>query len=450
MSISLKKSYADIANLYVSGLSTTEIAKKYNTSHTSIRYALKKMNVSMRGISETKTGFAILDVKDEFVQLYNDGSSFAEIAKMYGVSKSYVMNNIKGLVLPRTCSHTKLGIDLDLYKEDIIKEYNNGKSSIEIGESFGVSYQQIINILKKNSIELKHSRDYPSQISKFEKEICDFVSQFVDVEIKNRSVLNGKEIDIYIPSKNLAIECNGIYWHSELAGKTREYHLKKFEGCHNAGIKLLTIFENEWIYKKNIVKSIIKNYLGVSDTKYYARKCEIRSVSQKEEKEFCNTNHIQGYVKSKKCLGLYFDNILVMLFSIGTPRFDKNADFEILRISTILNSNVIGGLSKLWKAFNFDETQSIISYADNRYFTGQTLTTLGFTFSKKTKPNYWYFLRGQTTLYNRMNYQKHKLHKKLNVYDEKISEWDNMIMNGYNRIWDCGNTKWIKEGYKTT
>ena len=112
-----------------------------------------------------------------------------------------------------------------------------------------------------------------------------FRSYFSEILTGNRVILDGKEIDIYIPEIKLGIEFNGLYWHSEEGGKDSKYHLNKTELCESNGIKLIHIFEDEWLYKKNIVKSRLKNILGLTENKIYARKCEIKEISSRDSKE---------------------------------------------------------------------------------------------------------------------------------------------------------------------
>ena len=129
------------------------------------------------------------------------------------------------------------------------------------------------------------------------------------VETSNRTILNGKELDIYLPELNLAFEFNGLYWHSELH-KDRRYHLEKTKLCADKGINLIHIWEDDWDNKVEICKSIILNKIGKSE-RIYARKCDIRIVDNKLVREFLDINHIQGFVGSKIKIGLYYNYELV-------------------------------------------------------------------------------------------------------------------------------------------
>lgn len=121
-------------------------------------------------------------------------------------------------------------------------------------------------------------------ISKEETELKDFLNS-LDIKIieNDRMILEGKELDIFIPSHNIAIEYNGLYWHSEQY-IDKNYHLNKTEACEAKGIQLIHIFEDEWLYKQDIVKSRLKNILGLTQNKIWARKCEIKIVDTKDSK----------------------------------------------------------------------------------------------------------------------------------------------------------------------
>jgi hypothetical protein len=282
------------------------------------------------------------------------------------------------------------------------------------------------------------------QVSGLELDLINFVSSLVEVETKNRTVLGGKELDVFIPSKNLAIEFNGLYWHSDIY-KDKNYHLNKTILCDKKGVNLLHVFEDEWLEKSDIVKSIIKNKLGVWDKRVYARNCEVKVVDKSEEKSFLNNNHIQGFVGSNITYGLYYNGELVSFMSFGGLRkslgYDsKEGSYEMLRFCNKLNYNVVGGASKLFKHFiKTNNPKQIISYSDNRYFDGSLYERLGFEFIVDTKPNYFYVINHNRE--NRFKYRKDVLVKE--GFDSNKTEKDIMRGRGFNRIWDCGNKKWL-------
>jgi hypothetical protein len=291
----------------------------------------------------------------------------------------------------------------------------------------------------------------PEKITTVENKFYKFLQEIVDKETiikrNDRTILVGKELDFYIPDKKYAFEINGLYWHSENSGETnRLYHLNKTKSCAYHGINLIHIFENEWLYKEEIVKSIIKNLLNVSVIdKINARECSIIEVTEKEKNEFLNRNHLQGEDKSTIKIGLYHktDLVSIMTFRKGS-RFEKCFQWELTRFCNKTNTIVNGGASKLFVYFiqNY-APKNIVSYCDRRYFHGNLYKKLGFNFVDHTPPGYSYIINNYKDLKNRMSFQKHKLKKILKTFDPKLSEWENMKLNGYDRIWDCGNSKWI-------
>jgi hypothetical protein len=277
--------------------------------------------------------------------------------------------------------------------------------------------------------------------SKMEKEVSDFCKQYVQVIDHDRTVLsNNQELDIYIPSCNLAIEFNGLYWHSEVSGgKDRHYHVNKMLECNAKGIKLIHIFENEWFDHQEIIKSIILHKLGKTKNKVFARKCEIGEIDSKMATEFFEKYHIQGAKTGINC-GLFYENELIFLVSMGKSRFNKNYDYELLRVCGKTDYLVIGGLSRILKfLIKKYEILSIITYADARYGDGKAYLNSGFKFIHLAKPNYFYFHESDHTLWSRNKFQKHKLEKNLEFFDVSQTEWQNMKINKYDRIWDCGN-----------
>jgi hypothetical protein len=269
-----------------------------------------------------------------------------------------------------------------------------------------------------------------SNISGYENMLHDFIkNNYIKNIIFNDRHL-GKELDIYIPDLKLAFEFNGIYWHNELY-KDKNYHLNKTELCEKNGIQLIHIYEDDWIYKQDIVKSMILNKLGKTPTKIYARKCEIREITDnKLVREFLDKNHIQGFIGSKVKLGLFYENELVSLMTFGKRRVamgkktSEEGEFELLRFCSKLNTNVVGGGNKLFKHFvkNYDP-KMITTYADRSWSQGNLYKQLGFKYEGKIDPNYYYIIDG------------------VRQYDTKLTEHQIMLNKKIYRIFDSGNLK---------
>jgi len=274
-----------------------------------------------------------------------------------------------------------------------------------------------------------------------EMEVIDFIKSIDLNFIKNdRSVLGGKELDIYIPSKKIGIEINGLYWHSEIY-KDKKYHLNKTKLCESKGIQLIHLFEDEWVYKKEIVKSRLKNLLGLSKNRIYGRNTIVKLIDSKTSKIFLDNNHIQGNVNSKIKLGLYYDDELISLMTFGKRKIFGNSEWELIRFCNKLDTTVIGGASKLFKYFvKTYKPKSIISYADRRWSSGNLYKNLGFEFKHASLPNYTLFNDVLKIRENRFKYQKHKLLKM--GYDSNLTENEITQKLGLYRIYDSGNLKY--------
>ena len=277
--------------------------------------------------------------------------------------------------------------------------------------------------------------------SKPENKALQFVYDVLgkeNVETRNRIILRGKELDIYIPSKRIAIEFDGIFWHNELT-KDKYFHINKTIECEKNNIHLFHIFEDEWKYKQDIIKSMLLNIFDKTPNKIMARKCEIREVSTHEASTFLDNNHLQGKCGSSVKLGLYYNDELVSLMTFGKSRhFVGNGkhQWELLRFCNKLNTNVIGGASKLLKHFiKLYNPEEIVSYADRRWSTGNLYNVLGFKLYNKSQPNYYYVIGDKR--YYRFNFRKSILVKKYGC-PENMSEHEFCLSQHWYRIYDCG------------
>jgi len=331
------------------------------------------------------------------------------------------------------------------YSEDALNTMNNRDSlgllyqqynQQKIGEILGVSQSSISSIFQKNGIECNK---YYGQ-SGPEKEIFDFIREIYTGKIvTNDRKTIGIELDIYLPEKKIAIEFDGLYWHSSKF-KSKNFHLDKTMKCEELGIQLFHIFEDEWHNKKDIWKSVLKNALGICDLKIGARKTDVRLVGKEESKRFFEINHLQGSCQHKICYGLYFNDVLVAAMSFGKSRFNKKYDWELLRFCNKLDHVIIGGASRLLNIFRKQHLGSIVSYANRRWSMGNLYETLKFEQEKISAPNYFYFRTNRCVLESRHKYQKHKLKNIENfLFDDATSEQENMLRNGFLAIHDSGN-----------
>ena len=287
-------------------------------------------------------------------------------------------------------------------------------------------------------------------ISNDENKLSDFIKNDLNLETKqsDRIILNGKELDIYIPDKKIAIEYDGLVWHSEKYGKDKNYHLNKTLECERQGIRLIHIFEDEWLYKKDIVKSKLRHIFCGDDIldKVYARKCSIKEITKNESKIFLNKNHIQGFSVSTVHLGAYYNNELVAVMSFKKGRKDED-NWELTRFATDINKHCIGLGGKLFKYFTRNYVYNEIkSFADRRWTLDKDnniYTKLGFVLDKILEPDYRYVLRDERI--HKFNFRKQILlrHYPNNGLTSDMTEKEMTDKLGFYRIWDCGLFKYI-------
>ncbi len=278
-------------------------------------------------------------------------------------------------------------------------------------------------------------------------EIFNFINEnYNGCIIQNdRTIVSPYEIDVYLPDLNIGFEFNGIFWHSDKF-KDDNYHYKKNKMAIDNGIKLYTIWEDDWNIKRDICKSFILNKLSKS-IKIGARKTEIRNVKYLESKKFLDENHLQGDVKSSIRLGLFYKNELVSLMTFSKLRLPlnrkmvKNNDvYELTRFCSKLNMVIVGGSSKLLKHFISEyNPKEIQTYSDNLISDGNLYKNLGFSYIHESKPGYWYLINGIRQ--HRFNWRKQKLVSM--GYDVNKSEREIMLELGFYRIYNAGNKKWI-------
>ena len=265
--------------------------------------------------------------------------------------------------------------------------------------------------------------------------------------IAKKGLIKGRrsEIDIWVPEKNIGIECDGLHWHSDKFGSTI---VEKQNASIENGFRLINIFEDEWLLKRPIVESRLKTLLGVPTTnKIYARQCEIRQISNQVATSFLTANHLQG--GNPYCymaLGLFYQNNLVSVMIFTKPRvgFGNGKQipgrYELTKFASLLDTTVVGAASKLLKYFirNSDATE-IYSFADRRWSNGHLYEVLGFQKAQINPPNYFYIINDKRV--NRFGFRKSELVKQ--GFDPTKSEAQIMQERGIEKIYDAGTIKYI-------
>ena len=282
-----------------------------------------------------------------------------------------------------------------------------------------------------------------------EMELLSFIKSIYPGEIieGDRSVLGKKELDIYIPEKRIAFEFNGVFWHSDFSGKPNNYHQQKSIDCLNKGITLIHVWEDDWVYKQDIVKDFISAKLGCINKSIYARDCDITTINTKEARQFFETNHLQGYVGSTYKIGLIRDGEIVSAMLIGclrksmgsTPKTDC---YEIYRFASKRGYEVTGGFSKLLKYFERTyKPRAVITYADMSITTGNVYTKCGFSQESISPPCYSWVINDKR--FHRTNFMKSKLQECID--NPTLTENQVMRSRGAHKVWDSGKIKFIKQ-----
>ncbi len=269
-----------------------------------------------------------------------------------------------------------------------------------------------------------------------EIEVRDFLSKYTTVLTNTRKMISPLELDIYLPEFNLAVEYNGLYWHSEQY-REKNYHLNKSLQCEEKGIKLIHIFEDEWLFNRKIVESRLLSSLGMNK-KIYARNCDLVELTSKEANKFLKENHIQGSGRSNLRYGLRYRNDLVAVMTFLKGDKSKSLKgWELNRYASLIEFNVVGGASKLFKHFQTTiKPTCVTSFADLRWsMQSKFYEKLGFTFFHNSPPNYWYFLPNEVRRIHRFALRK--------PTGSMLTERELRESEGYMRIYDCGSAKYI-------
>lgn len=339
----------------------------------------------------------------------------------YGVKNWHQRNMDKGVL-------TKLEDE-----EWIKKRFSETEGSyFLIADELGVNPALVLNrFYKLGLLEKGHAPRSSAQ-----EEVRAFIQNNYEGEIlsNKRSVIPPLELDIYLPEKNLAIEFDGILYHSFTEQETpeqRNYHLNKTDRCNEKGIQLLHIFENEWKYQNGIWKSTILNKLGKS-SRIFARKCQVQEVAQEDAMVFMQENHLQGYHKASVYMGLYHLGELVSCMLLEK---EEQGQYEMVRFCSKKGFVVIGGASRLFQYFiRTYSPEGVIIEVNLRYSNGDVHQKMGIQQVGQRGPDYFYFKNGSYVLH-----RKDDLEDLVENYDPSKSEQDNMFDHGFRRIWDCGS-----------
>ena len=291
------------------------------------------------------------------------------------------------------------------------------------------------NAMRRLGIEADGNITSPHQI------LIDWLNEIgIEFTVNDRQTIKPKELDIYIPAHKLAIEVNGLYWHSTTITDRR--HIDKFNQCRLLDIKLLQFTDRDIIDRPELVKSMILSKLGKLPNKIMARKCRIVDIGSNDAQRLLEQWHYQGRTtNAAKFLSLDYNNKIVAI--IGYTIKDKECRIE--RFACELMTNVVGGYSKLEKFIIKQNTpERIITFSLGLISDGSVYAKNGYITPDYATTPEWY-VTDYKNLYNRQRFMKHKLPSLFgDGFDPDKTERENILLNGLRLYFGAGITKWIK------
>jgi len=283
---------------------------------------------------------------------------------------------------------------------------------------------------------LQHGRCYACDPggSRGQQDVANYVRELTsDITTNDRGQIEGLELDIFVPAVSLAIEYNGLYWHS-IVHKSAIYHQNKTDLCRAKGITLLHVFEDEWRDKRSIVESMISHRLGLTPVMVGARKCSIVELNTAERRSFFTRNHIDGDTQASWALGLSHNGEIITALSIRTPLHKKHQGaLEIARFCTKVGTNVPGALSRLTSSAQARAKelgcQRLLSYVDTRLGASNSWSSAGWHQTGESPPRFWW-----TDFNHRFNRFKYKADKSRGLTEAQVAQEAGVV-----RIYGCKN-----------
>lgn len=284
----------------------------------------------------------------------------------------------------------------------------------------------------------------------------------------DRSILAGRELDIVLPEHRLAIEFNGVYWHSEEAGTRRAYHRDKTLAAHEAGYRLVHVWEDDWRDKPELVLRAIAHRTGSTAAlkaalpqipakacqQVYARKLMATEATTRDARAFLEANHLQGAAPCSRHFALRdADGEIRALLELRSPNSNARTrrgagEWEIRRYATL--GTVPGGFTKLLRhaerTFGEEgvELTSWMSFSADDVSDGGLYRSTGFIADKQLPPDYMYVgPKTNEVRTSKESFQRRRFRTDPALrWDESWTEAQAAQENSLRRIWDCGKTRW--------
>jgi hypothetical protein len=278
-------------------------------------------------------------------------------------------------------------------------------------------------------------------VSRPEKEIAQtLLDNGLTIIQSDRRTVKNHELDIYVPAKNIAIEYNGLYWHSERAGRGNTYHSDKWLAAKNAGIQLIQIWEDEWKRDPGLVKTMLLHKLGInSQEKVVARKTTVNQLAEIDAKSFLDTNDIQGFYSGSVYLGLKEGDTIIAALILSE---ESNNTLDIVRYAT--SKHVVDGFSKMLKHAEVTfKPERFVAITDHCVSDGSLYVVNGFTADKEIAPDYRYVVKAERRHKSEYTAQRFREDPTLQ-WQDGLTEHELADLNNIPRIWDAGKTRWVK------
>ena len=436
-----------IQNDYANGLTQKQIADKYGVARNQIQKIFKINNIQARNCGHKVTTKAKKGLNNprylNFLH-WHKKLTLKNIADILSLKSTVaVLSAMKRFDIPYRMSHQEhLTKEQVLFRKDPqnIISLNQNLTLQEIADQTGYTKGHISNIFSYNNIDpIIHKVERSS----WEQKISDFLCKHTQVQLNKKDLIPPFEIDIFLPQHKIAIECNGVYWHSSEHVKS-DYHLKKTNLCEQMGVRLYHL--NCYDYRESSEKIIRFLHQLIDKSEFeYARRCEIELISNEVCRSFYDEYHIQNsppLYRDSINIGLTRANELLCVMTFGKCRFNRNYEWELIRFAS--KKRVIGGASKILSYFekNFSP-KSIISYAEKTISHGNLYHKLGFIHQYDTKPDYKYVVNGK--LIHRQQFQKSKLKQKFpDLYSDSLTEEEILRKAKIFRYYGCGNMVFTK------
>ena len=412
-----------IIELFKSGKKIGEISKITGRSIS----VLNRVLSNFRDKRKRKTDI------DVAIKMSNDGKHPQEIANLFNVDVSVIRHILsrRGIIAKRNKDACEDRFD------EIVNLLQSGKSQADVCSILGLHSNTLNHFIKRHSLDSITIKNFRYSSSSGEMEIVEFLREHGAM---HKYKYNGlREIDVYLPDKRLGIEFCGLYWHTE-SRRGKRVHIDKLNDCRALGIKLITIFDDEWNCKKDIIKSIIMAKIGKSKNILYARECRLKQLDRLEAYDFLNKNHLQGAPRScKLAFGLIAGDELVACMTFGLHH--RRKDIMLLnRLAFKVDYSITGGASKLLKAsiplLKNMRVEKLTTYSDNRFSEGDVYAKMGFLMIKNLDIDYFY-------VKNKKRYSKQSLKK--NPLEQGSGKTESQIREtqGFQKVWDCGKKMWV-------